>query len=181
MKLRPSRRRRSGPLCLLVFIAMSNTEPAIDAQSVQNQSRTKPASTHESPEIATQLINLVRAYITAGNTNDPAARAKYFAPNVFYYGHSCTREQAMRQIASLYRRWPERKFDSTDSIELFEIPDHRDAYRVNALYKYTFNNFNEHLSGMSKLTFVIEHSHQGVRIIGVDEQLLNDSTNYQKQ
>jgi hypothetical protein len=180
-KFRPLKDRRSTPFCLLLlFIVLSYSDRAVDAQSVRKGSRPKLASTQDSPEIATKLINLVRGYIAAGDTNDPAARAKYLAPNVFYYGHACTREQAKREIASLYRRWPQRRFVSTDSIELFEIPDHHGAYRVNALYKYDFDNFNEHLSGMSKLTFVIEQSHQGVHIIGVDEQLVNDSTNYQK-
>ena len=181
-KSRSPRRRPCKPLCLLVFsVLLTNAERAIDAQSVENGSSTKSDSTQESPEVTTELINLVRAYITAGDTNDPAARAKYLAPNVFYYGHSCTRQQAMREIASLYRRWPQRKFVSTDSIELFKIPDHRGAYRAEALYQYNFDNFNEHLSGMSHLTFVIEQTRQGARIIGVDEKLVNDSTNYQNQ
>jgi len=181
-ELRSPRRRPCKPLCLLLFsVLLTNAERAIDAQSVKNGSRTKSDSTQESPEITTQLINLVRSYITAGETNDPAARAKYLAPNVFYYGRSCTRQQATREIASLYRRWPQRKFVSTDSIELFKIPNHSGAYRVEALYEYNFDNFNEHLSGTSNLTFVIEQTRQGVRIIGVDERLVNDSTNYQKQ
>jgi hypothetical protein len=179
-KLRPPKRGWSTPFCLLLFIMTSSPERALEAQPVQPGSRMKSASTQESPEITTQLINIVRRYIAAGDTNDPAARGKYLAPNVFYYGHSCTREQAMREIASLYRRWPQRKFVSTDSIDLFKIPDHHGAYRVNAVYKYDFDNLNEHLSGMSKMTFVIEQGHQGVRIIGVDEQLVSDSTNYQK-
>jgi hypothetical protein len=90
----------------------------------------------ESPLITGELMNIVEAYIAAGEKNDPAARGKYLAPKVFYYGHARTRQQAIREIASLYRRWPERKFVPTDSIKLFRIPEHRDIYRVTALYEY---------------------------------------------
>jgi hypothetical protein len=135
----------------------------------------------ESPVITAELINIVQAYIAAGEKSDPAARGKYLAPKVFYYGHTRTREQAVRAIASLYHRWPEREFISTDSIELFRIPEHQADYRVTALYEYKFDNpeGHEHLSGTSELTFVVEHSQQGVRIIGVDEKLVNTSTHYE--
>jgi hypothetical protein len=133
----------------------------------------------ESPLITGELMNIVEAYIAAGEKNDPAARGKYLAPKVFYYGHARTRQQAIREIASLYRRWPERKFVPTDSIKLFRIPEHRDIYRVTALYEYKFENMDEHLSGMSEMRFVVEHSQEGVRIIGVDEKLVNASTHYQ--
>jgi hypothetical protein len=135
---------------------------------------------HESPVITGELLNVVKAYIAAGDNSDPAARGKYLAPKVFYYGHARTREQAIREIAFLYRRWPERKFFPTDSIELFKIPEHRDAYRVTALYEYKFDNMDEHLSGMSELTCIVEHALEGVRIIGVDEKLVNASTHYQR-
>jgi hypothetical protein len=135
----------------------------------------------ESPVITAELINIVQAFIAAGEKNDPAARGKYLAPKVFYYGHARTREQAVREIASLYRRWPERQFILTDSIELFRIPEHLADYRVTALYEYKFDNpgEHEHLSGMSELTFVVEHAQQGVRIIGVDEKLVSTSTHYE--
>ncbi|HZC59222.1 MAG TPA: hypothetical protein VE154_04455 [Chthoniobacterales bacterium] len=140
----------------------------------------RPREIHESPVITGELLDVVKAYIAAGDNNDPAARGKYLAPKVFYYGHARTREQAIREIASLYRRWPERKFFPTDSIELFKIPEHREAYRVTALYEYKFDNMDEHLSGMSELTCVVEHAAEGVRIIGVDEKLVNTSTHYQR-
>jgi hypothetical protein len=140
----------------------------------------RPRQIQESPVITAELLDVVKAYIAAGDNNDPAARGKYLAPKVFYYGHARTREQAIREIASLYRRWPERKFFPTDSIELFKIPEHREAYRVTALYEYKFDNLDEHLSGMSELTCVVEHAPEGVRIIGVDEKLVNASTHYQR-
>ena len=135
----------------------------------------------ESAGITAELINIVRTYIAAGEKNDPAARGKYLAPKVFYYGHARTREQAIREIASLYRRWPQRQFIPTDSIELFRIPNHRADYRVTALYEYKFDNLveHEHLSGTSELTFVVEHAPEGVRIIGVDEKLVNSTTHYE--
>lgn len=138
-------------------------------------------STPEKPEVAAKLVDIVEAFISAGEKDDPAARGKYLAPKIFYYGHSRTREQAMREIASLYRKWPQRKFALTESIDLFEIPNHRGVYRVTAVYEYKFENLDEHLSGKSKITCVVEHDPQGTRIIGVDEKLLNDSTEYQKE
>ena len=88
-----------------------------------------------------------KQFVTAGEKDDPSARGKYLAPKVFYYGHARTREQAMKDIASLYRRWPRRKFTLTESIDLFEIPNHRGVYRVTVVYEYKFDNQDEHLSG----------------------------------
>ncbi|HYY27469.1 MAG TPA: hypothetical protein VE860_05980 [Chthoniobacterales bacterium] len=84
-----------------------------------------------------------------------------------------------RRNTSLYQRWPQRRFVPTHSIELYKIPNYHGAYRVTALYEYKFENFNEHLSGMSKLTVVVERNPQGLCIIGVDEKLIDASTNYQ--
>ena len=86
----------------------------------------------------------------------------------------------MKDIASLYRRWPRRKFALTESIDLFEIPNHRGVYRVTAVYEYKFDNQDEHLSGKSKLTCVVEHDRQGTRIIGVDEKLVTGARNIRK-
>lgn len=135
----------------------------------------------EKPEIATELIDVVAAYIAAGEKDDPAARGKYLGPKVFYYGHARTHEQAVREINTLYRRWPRRTFALTDSMDLFEIPNHRGVYRVTAVYEYKFDNRDEHLSGKSKLTCVVEHDPQGTRITGVDEKLVSGSTIYQRQ
>jgi hypothetical protein len=167
----------------LVAILLNNIAGPVSGKPVQQTARTEqPRETQESPGVTAQLINVVEAYIAAGEKNDPGARGKYLAPKVFYYGHARTREQAIREIESLYRRWPKRQFIPTESIELFKIPKHRAAYRVTALYEYKFDNpvEHEHLSGMSQLTFVVEHAQQGVRIIGVDEKLVNASTRYQR-
>jgi hypothetical protein len=134
----------------------------------------------EKPEIATELTNFVEAFIAAGEINDPAARGKYLAPSIFYYGHARTRAQALRQIASLYRLWPERKFGPVDAIDLFEIPNRRGVYKVTAVYEYKFDNLDEHLIGKSKMTCVLEHDGLGSRIIGVDEKLVRDSTQYRR-
>jgi hypothetical protein len=165
----------------LVALLVPNLSGPVYGQPAQKAPiPARPREIHESPVITGELLDVVRAYIAAGDNNDPGARGKYLAPKVFYYGHARTREQAIREIASLYRRWPERKFFPTDSIELFKIPKHRDAYRVTALYEYKFDNMDEHLSGMSELTCVVEHAPEGVRIIGVDEKLVNASTHYQR-
>ena len=135
----------------------------------------------ENPEVTTELVDVVDSFIAAGEKDDPSARGKYLAPKVFFYGHARTREQAMKVIASLYRRWPQRKFTPTEGVDLFEIPNHRGVYRVMAVYEYKFDNQGEHLSGKSKLNCVVEHDRQGTRIIGVDEKLVSGSTDYQRE
>jgi len=173
---------RTSASLLLIVILVANIIGPVSGKPANKTPKPEPArEIQESPVITAELINVVHAYIAAGEKNDPAARGKYLAPKVFYYGHARTREQAIREIASLYRRWPERQFIPTDSIELFRIPRHRADYRVTALYDYKFDNpeEHEHLSGMSELTFVVEHAPRGVRIIGVDEKLVNTSTHYQ--
>ena len=100
--------------------------------------------------------------------------------------HSATRrgyrthQQAVRDIAALYRRWPHRKFTLTESLDLFEIPNHRAVYRVTTIYEYKFENQDENLSGKSKLTCVVEHDQLGIRITGLDEKLVSGSTVYQR-
>src|ERR1700761_7808306 len=64
----------------------------------------------ENPAVATALVDVVNSFIAAGEKNDPSDRGKYLAPHVFFYGRARTREQAIKVIASLYRRWPRRKF-----------------------------------------------------------------------
>ncbi len=170
-------------LWLFAILVGTPTGYASDRTAVKTPAAVQAQEVQESPLVTQELINVVEAYIAAGEKNDPAARGKYLAPKVFYYGHALTRDQAVREIATLYRRWPERQFIPTDSIELFRIPKHRADYRVTALYEYKFDNLveREHLSGMSELTFVVEHSAAGVRIIGVDEKLVNASTRYQRE
>jgi hypothetical protein len=150
-----------------------------DAEPVHERNRIAPISTPENPAVATELVDVVAAYITAGEQDNPAVRGKYLGPKVFYYGHARTHQQAVKEITALYRRWPQRKFNLTESIDLFEIPNHHGVYRVTAVYEYKFENQNEHLSGKSKMTCVVEHDQQGTRITGVDEKLLNGSTVYQ--
>jgi len=152
----------------------------VDGKLAQEQHEIQRLSPPEKPEVATELINVVEAFIAAGEKDDPAARARYLAPSVLYYGHARTRAQAMRAITSLYRRWPERKFDPVEAIDLFEIPKLRGVFKVTAVYGFKFDNLDEHLTGKSKLTCVVEHDGQGSRIIGVDEKLIRDSTQYRR-
>jgi hypothetical protein len=158
---------------LASFVTLAHGEPA------HERNRSTPISTPANPAVATELVNVVAAYIAAGEQSDPSARGKYLGAKVFYYGHSRTHQQAVREITVLYRRWPQRKFSLTESIDLFEIPNHHGVYRVTAVYEYKFNNQSEHLSGKSKLTCVVEHDQQGTRITGVDEKLVSGSTVYQ--
>ena len=166
---------------LLVAVYLAALSSFTNGEENHRPNRTPRLPAAERPEVATELVDLVEAFVVAGEKDDPAARGKYLGPKVFYYGHPRTREQAVKAIASLYRRWPRRKFALTEAIDLFEIPNHRGVYRVTAVYEYKFDNLDEHLSGKSKLTCVVEHDQQGSRIIGVDEKLVNGSTDYQTE
>ncbi len=172
-------RSGKGSLHLLrIALALASLVTLADGEPAHGRNRTAPISTTTDPAVATELVNVVAAYIAAGEQDDPAARGKYLGPKVFYYGHARTHQQAVREITALYRRWPQRKFALTESIDLFEIPKHHGVYRVTAVYEYKFDNQNEHLSGKSKLTCVVEHDQQGTRITGVDEKLVSGSTVY---
>jgi hypothetical protein len=165
---------------LLTAALMCLSTPA-DGKLAQETHKIHRLSPPEKSDVATELINLVGAFIAAGERNDPGARGKYLAPSVFYYGHARTRAQALREIASFYRLWPERKFGPVETIDLFEIPNRRGVYKVTAVYEYKFANLDEHLTGKSKLTCVVEHDSLGSRIIGVDEKLVRDSTQYRRE
>jgi hypothetical protein len=151
-----------------------------DGKLAQEPQEIHQVSASEKSAIATELVNVVGAFIAAGESNDPAARGRYLAPSVFYYGRARTRAQALKVIAALYRQWPERKFGPVESVDLFEIPKRRGVYKVTAIYGYKFDNLDEHLTGKSKLTCVVEHDGQGTRIIGVDEKLVRESTQYNR-
>jgi hypothetical protein len=172
----PSAALRRG---LLFSVLLTSFYHLAVAETVYGGNRTKQGSVVGKPAVASELMDVVESFITAGEQDDPAARGKYLGPKVFYYGHARTHEQAVKAIAALYRRWPQRKFALTESLDLFEIPNHQGVYRATAVYDYKFENGDEHLSGKSKMTCVIEHDHQGTRIIGVDEKLLNGTTDYQ--
>jgi hypothetical protein len=172
----------AGLLRLLLWSAavLLSLQTLAPGKAVEEGRRTYRLSTPEKPEVVAKLVDIVEAFIAAGEKDDPTARGQYLAPKVFYYGHVRTREQAIKAIISLYRRWPQRKFAPPEAVDLFEIPNRRGVYRVTAVYEYKFENLDEHLSGKSKLTCVLEHDGQGTRITGVDEKLVNESTQYQK-
>jgi hypothetical protein len=157
---------------LTSLISVANTEAVLGSEQTHQL---------ENPEVATALVDVVDSFIAAGEKDNPADRAKYLAPHVFFYGRARTREQATKVIASLYRRWPRRKFTPTEGVDLFQIPNHRGVYRVVAVYDYVFDNQGEHLSGKSKLNCVVEHDPQGTRIIGIDEKLVSGSSDYQRE
>jgi hypothetical protein len=127
----------------------------------------------EESATASALVRVVEAFITAGESDDAAARAAYLAPDVFFYGHKRTRAQASREITLLYRLWPQRKFAPAESIDVFAIPHHPGIYKVTAIVQYDMlNRQNERMTGRSRMTCILEHDRAGVRIVGVDEKLL---------
>jgi hypothetical protein len=142
--------------------------------------RTTQTADEKKSEIASKLISVVGEYIEAGQMPDPHGRSKYLAAKVFYYGHALTNQQAEKQIASLYRRWPTRKFGQLEEPEIFAIPKKRGVYKVTGRYDYDLANAGEHLSGKSQITCVLEHGPSGDRIIGLDEKLISDTTMYSR-
>jgi hypothetical protein len=176
----PGSFRKYGGYLLLAVVLTSVCRFA-NGETAHQGKPNPQLSASENPAVASDLVDVVQAFLAAGEKDDPTARGKYLGPKVFYYGHTRTHAQAVSAIASLYRRWPRRKFTLTESINLFAIPNTRGVYRVTAVYEYKFDNLDEHLSGKSKLTCVVEHDQQGTRIIGVDEKLINGSTVYQKE
>ena len=173
-----------GPASLGVWLltpALMFLSILAHGKTAKEPRETRQVSAPEKSEVSTQLVEMVQAFIAAGEKNDPAARGKYLGPTVFYYGHSLTRAQALRQITSLYRQWPTRKFGPVEAIDLFEIPKHPGMYKVTATYEYKFDNMDEHLNGKSKITCVVEHDNQGSRIIGVDEKLVREGTQYRAE
>jgi len=131
-------------------------------------------------DIASELISVVNEYIEAGQMPDPRGRSKYLAAKVFYYGHALTNQQAEKQIVSLYRRWPTRKYGQLEAPEIFAIPKKRDIFKVTGRYAYDLANAGEHLSGESQITCVLEHAPSGNQIIGFDEKLITDTTKYSR-
>lgn len=173
-------RPNAGLLRFLRFtVVLTSVAMVASGEPARDGSRIPKISSSENPEVATELSDVVAAFIAAGEQEDPAARGKYLGPKVFYYGRARTHDQAVKKIAALYRRWPQRKFTLTDSIDLFEILNHQGVYRVTAVYEYKFENRDERLSGKSKLTCVVEHDQQGTRITGIEEQLISGSTVYE--
>jgi hypothetical protein len=165
------------PVCFLAVLAAGSN--AICAEQKPGAShRTSHMTDEEKSAIASELTSVIEQYIEAGQMTDPRDRSKYLAPKVFYFGHALTRQQAEREINSLYRRWPARKFGRLEEPEIFAVPKKRDVYKVTGTYEYDLANLGEHLSGKSKITCVLEHSSGGTRIIGLDEKLISDTTKY---
>jgi len=142
--------------------------------------RTTQRAREQKSDIASELVSVVNEYIEAGQMPDPHGRSKYLAAKVFYYGHALTNQQAEKQIVSLYRRWPVRKYGQLEEPEIFAIPKKRDIYKVTGRYEYDLANAGEHLSGKSQITCVLEHGRNGNRIIGWDEKLITDTTKYSR-
>ena len=164
---------------LAVFFADSNACCA--EHSPRTLHRTAQTAEGQKSAIASELISIVNEYIEAGEMPDPHGRSRYLATKVFYYGHALTNQQAERQIISLYRRWPSRKYGPLEEPEIFAIPNKRDIYKVTGRYEYDLVNTAEHLSGKSQVTCVLEHAPGGNRIIGFDEKLITNTTKYSRE
>jgi hypothetical protein len=147
---------------------------------LEKSQKTGHMTDEEKSAIASELISVVEQFIEAGQMADPGGRSKYLAAKVFYYGHALNRRQAEKEIISLYRRWPTRKYGQLEEPEIFAIPKKRDVYKVTGTYEYDLANLSEHLSGKSKITCVLEHVHDGTRIIGFDESLISNTTKYSR-
>jgi hypothetical protein len=142
--------------------------------------RTTQTADEKKSEIASELISVVNEYIEAGQTPDPHGRSQYLAAKVFFYGHALKNQQAEKQILSLYRRWPIRKYGQLEEPEIFAVPKKGDIFKVTGRYEYDLANAGEHLSGKSQITCVLEHGRNGNRIIGLDEKLITDTTKYSR-
>jgi len=170
---------KSLTVCLLAVLAARLTAFCAE-QKPETSHRTSHITEEEKSAIYSELTSVIEQYIEAGEMTDPRARSKYLAPKVFYFGRALTRQQTERQINSLYRRWPTRKYGPLEEPEIFAIPKKRDVYKVTGTYEYDLANLDEHLSGKSKITCVLEHSPSGTWIIGVDEKLISDTTKYSR-
>lgn len=162
--------RRRWALFIVGWIGLSCTAAA--SRTAENPRRSHQPSMEESAT-ASAVVRVVEGFITAGESDDAAARAAYLAPDVFFYGHKRTRAQASRQIALLYTVWPQRRFAPAENIEVYAIPHHPGLYKATALVRYDMvNRRNERMTGRSRMTCILEHDRAGVRIVGVDEKLL---------
>jgi hypothetical protein len=162
--------RRRWALFIAGWIGLSCT--ATNTRAAENPRRSHQPSIEERA-LASAVIRVVEAFITAGESDDAAARAAYLAPDVFFYGHKRTRAQASREITLLYTLWPQRKFAPAENIEVYAIPHHPGVYKVTAMVQYDMvNRQNERMTGRSRMTCILERGRAGVRIVGVDEKLL---------
>jgi hypothetical protein len=167
------------PVCFLAAVA-AGSNAFCGVQKPGASHRISHMMAEEKSAIAFELTSVIEQYIEAGQTTDPRDRSKYLAPKVFYFGHALTRHQAERQITSLYRRWPTRKYGPLEEPEIFAVPKKRDVYKVTGTYEYDLANLREHLNGKSKITCVLEHGPAGTLIIGLDEKLISDTTKYSR-
>jgi hypothetical protein len=129
---------------------------------------------------ASRAIEVVEQYLQAGQMADARVRSRLLGEKVFFFGHNLTRQQAERQITSLYHRWPVRKYGELEEAEVFAIPSKRDVYKVTGLYAYDLGNLDERLRGKSRLTCILQRDDIGIHIIGLDEKLVTGTTDYSR-
>jgi hypothetical protein len=111
---------------------------------------------------ADALILAVQQFVAAGETDDVAQRTIYLAPQVFFYGHNRTREQAAKQMTYLNRLWPQRRYAAPESVDVYAIPNRPDAYKVVSVYEYEMiNRDQDRLTGKARLTCIFEYGTEG--------------------
>ena len=169
------------PLVYFLALIFADSKVCCAEHRPGTSHRTTQRAREQKSDIASELVSVVNEYIEAGQMPDPHGRSKYLAAKVFYYGHALTNQQAEKQIVSLYRRWPVRKYGQLEEPEIFAIPKKRDIYKVTGRYEYDLVNTAEHLSGKSQVTCVLEHAPGGNRIIGFDEKLIANTTKYSRE
>src|SRR5580704_2260468 len=88
----PGSFRKYGVYLLLAVVLTSFCRFANGETAHQGKPTPQPAVS-ENPAVASDLVDVVQAFLAAGEKDDPTARGKYLGPKVFYYGHSRTHAQ----------------------------------------------------------------------------------------
>jgi hypothetical protein len=128
---------------------------------------------------ADALILAVQEFIAAGETDDVAKRTTYLAPQVFFYGHNRTREQASKEMIYLNRSWPQRRFAAPEAVDVYAVPNRPGAYKVVSVYEYEMiSREQDRMTGKARLTCIFEYGGEGPRIVGVNEKLLSETTRF---
>lgn len=181
IRSRPFRFTDHRFLVLLLGLISLGELAAVESFARDHRSSRRPGSHSARPldkgAAADTLILAVRQFIAAGETDDVAQRTIYLAPQGFFYGHNRTREQAAKQMTFLNRLWPQRRYTAPESVDVYAIPNHPDAYKVVSVYGYEMiNSEQDRLTGKACLTCIFEYGREGPRIVGVNEKLLSDTT-----
>jgi hypothetical protein len=171
------RHKQFGKRFLSVAIALIFVSGLARAQLGSTTHRPSHPSKEKESAIASLLVTIVEDFIAASARDDVAACGTYLAPKVYFYGHMRTRAQACRQMASLSKWWPQRRFAPPEDVSVFAIPNHPGFYKVTAVFEYErVSREGKRITGKSKLSCVFEHDMGRTQITAVDERLLPETT-----